>query len=133
MTLAKEFLGRGWQFPVRVDAVTGKISMSEYEKDIQEAIWIILSTAKGERVMQPDFGCGIHDFVFSTLSMTTLQLVKSDVMETLTRWEPRIDLQDVTVSPEKGNVGRLLININYRVRTTNNEFNLVYPFYLQGG
>jgi uncharacterized protein len=133
MTVAKEFLGRGWQFPVRVDTVTGKILMSEYEKDIQEAIWIILATAKGERVMQPNFGCGIHNFVFATLSMATLELVKSDVMETLTRWEPRIELKDVTVSPEKAKEGKLLININYRVRTTNNEFNLVYPFYLQGG
>jgi phage baseplate assembly protein W len=65
--------------------------------------------------------------------MATLGLVKSDVMETLTRWEPRIELKDVTVSPEKAKEGKLLININYRVRTTNNEFNLVYPFYLQGG
>lgn len=133
MQIAKEFLGRGWQFPVKVDTANGKILMSEYEQDIREAIWIILSTAKGERVMQPDFGCGIHNFVFATLSTTTLEMVKKSVLDGLTRWESRIQLNDVTVSPELGNVGKLLIEISYRVRTTNNEFNLVYPFYLQGG
>lgn len=133
MQIAKEFLGRGWQFPVKVDTANGKILISEYEQDIREAIWIILSTAKGERVMQPDFGCGIHNFVFATLSTTTLEMVKKSVLDGLTRWEPRIQLNNVTVSPEAGNVGKLLIEISYRVRKTNNEFNLVYPFYLQGG
>ena len=131
--MAKEFLGRGWNFPVIVDIPTGRISMSEYDKDIQQAIWIILATAKGERVMQPDFGCGIHNFVFATLSMATIGLVKSTVRDALIRWEQRIDLDEVKVSADRGNIGKLLIEINYRVRKTNTEFNLVYPFYLQGG
>lgn len=131
--MAKEFLGVGWKFPVNVDIQTGKISMSEYEKDIQEAIWIILATAKGEKIMQPDFGCGIHNFLFAILSMATRGLVELSVREALTRWEPRIDVGEVKVSPDKSNIGKLLIDINYRVRKTNNEFNLVYPFYLQGG
>ena len=107
--------------------------MSEYEQDIKEAIWIILSTSKGERVMQPDFGCGIHDFVFASINTTTLGLVESTVHEALTLWEPRIEVLDVTVSSEQVGVGKLLIEIHYRVRTTNNEFNLVYPFYLTEG
>jgi phage baseplate assembly protein W len=131
--VAKEFLGIGWGFPVKVDTVTGKIMMSEYETDIQEAIWIILSTAQGERMMQPDFGCGIHNFVFATLSMATLGLVQSSVREALTRWEPRIDLDAVDVALDKASLGKVCIDIKYRVRKTNNEFNLVYPFYLQGG
>jgi uncharacterized protein len=131
--MAKEFLGVGWKFPVNVDTPTGKISMSEYDKDIQEAIWIILATAKGERIMQPDFGCGIHNLVFATLSMATIGSVELNVREALTRWEPRIDVDEVKVSAEQNNIGKLLIDINYRVRKTNNEFNLVYPFYLQGG
>ncbi len=131
--MAKEFLGRGLQFPPGVDTPTGRISMSEYDKDIQQAIWIILATAKGERVMQPNFGCGIHNFVFATLSMATIGLVESSVREALIRWEHRIDLNEVKVSADRHNIDTLLIEINYRVRKTNTESNLVYPFYLQGG
>lgn len=131
--MAKEFLGIGWKFPVNVDTPTGKISMSEYDQDIQEAIWIILATAKGERIMQPDFGCGIHNFVFATLSMATLELIKLSVSEGLTRWEPRIDVNEVKVSLDQNKPGKIWIDINYHVRKTNTEFNLVYPFYLQGG
>ncbi|WP_019503908.1 GPW/gp25 family protein [Pleurocapsa sp. PCC 7319] len=131
--MSKEFLGIGWKFPIKIDSITGKIVMSEYEEDIRESIWIILATVKGERVMQPDFGCGIHNFVFATMSMTTMGLIESSVRESLIRWEPRIDLNEVNVLPIQDTLGKLDIEINYRVRTTNNEFNLVYPFYLQGG
>ena len=131
--MAKEFLGIGWKFPVGVDSITGKIVMSEYEEDIRESIWIILATAKGERVMQPDFGCGIHNFVFATMSMATMGLIESSVREALIRYEPRIDLNEVKVLLIQDNLGKLEIEISYLVRTTNNEFNLVYPFYLQGG
>jgi uncharacterized protein len=104
--------------------------MSEFDDDIRESIRIILSTSKGERVMRPDFGCGIHDFVFASINTTTIGLVESSVREALTRWEPRIELLKVLVSTEESNVGRLLVGIDYRVRGTNSEFNLVYPFYL---
>jgi phage baseplate assembly protein W len=130
--MAKEFLGRGWKFPVAVDT-KGKIEMSEYEQDIKEAIWIILSTAKGERVMRPDFGCGIHDFIFASINTSTIGLIESSVREGLTRWEPRIELKNVSVSTDRADEGRLLISIDYKVRATNNEFNLVYPFYLTEG
>ena len=131
--MAKEFLGIGWKFPITIDKVTGKIVMSEYEEDIRESIWVILATAKGERVMQPDFGCGIHNFIFATMSMATMGLIESSVREALIRYEPRIDLNEVKVLPIQDILGKLEIAINYRVHTTNNEFNLVYPFYLQGG
>lgn len=127
--MSKEFLGTGWKFPVRVDT-EGQIAMSEHELDIKEAIWIILSTAKGERVMRPDFGCGIHDYVFSTINTANIALIESSVREALTLWEPRIELIDVTTSMKEMREGRLLISIDYRVRTTNNPFNLVFPFYL---
>jgi hypothetical protein len=131
--MAKEFLGRGWKFPVTVDAKTGRISMSEYEQDIKEAIWIILSTSKGERVMRPDFGCGIHDLIFAPINTTTVNLVENTVREALTLWEPRIELIKVEVSTERSAEGKLLVSIDYRVRVTNNRFNLVYPFYLKEG
>lgn len=129
--MAKEFLGKGWKFPVKAEESTQKIALSAYEQDIKEAIWIILFTARGERVMQPDFGCGIHDFVFASMSTTTLGLVESGVHEALTRWEPRINLIAVKVSVDDDTTGKLLIDITYRIRTTNREHNLVYPFYLK--
>jgi phage baseplate assembly protein W len=129
---AKEFLGKGWSFPVQVNP-DGQVGMSEYEQDIKEAIWVILSTAKGERVMRPDFGCGIHGFVFSVINTSTLTLIESSVKEALTLWEPRINLMGVKVSTEESVEGKLIISIDYKVRTTNNRFNLVYPFYLQEG
>lgn len=130
--MAKDFLGRGWKFPVGVD-VDKKIVMSEYEKDIKEAIKIILFTAKGERVMRPAFGCGIHDLVFSPINMATVNLMEDNIREALTIWEPRIELLKVKVSTENADVGELLLSLDYRVRRTNNRFNLVYPFYLKEG
>lgn len=131
--MVKNFLGKGWKFPVAVDTATGRIAMSEYEQDIKESIWIILSTSKGERVMRPDFGCGIHDYVFASLNTTTINLVQNSVREALTLWEPRIELIKVDVSQEKAHEGKLEVSIDYRVRTTNNRFNLVYPFYVKEG
>ena len=130
--MAKDFLGAGWKYPVRTDA-DRKIAMSEYEEDIKEAVWIILGTAKGERVMRPDFGCGIHDFVFAPINTATVNLVENAVREALTLWEPRIELTKVEVSTEQADEGKLIVSIDYRVRTTNNRFNLVYPFYLKEG
>ena len=127
--MAQEFLGVGWKFPVQVDSA-GNIATSAFEQDIREAIRIILSTTKGERAMRPDFGCGIHDFVFDSMSTTTIGLIESSVREALIQWEPRIELLSIRVSTEAADVGQLLVGIDYRVRATNNEFNLVYPFYL---
>lgn len=127
--MEREFLGRGWSFPVGTDS-TGSVALSEGEADIRESIRIILGTAKGERVMRPEFGCGIHDYVFSTVNATTLNLMETSVREALIRWEPRIDVQSVETSREGISVGKLLISIDYRVRSSNNEYNLVYPFYL---
>lgn len=131
--MAKEFLGRGWKFPVQVEPTTGRIATSEYEQDVREAIWIILSTARGERVMRPDFGCGIHDLVFAPISSSTVGLVESSVQEALTIWEPRIEIINLDVSAKQAHEGKLSISIDYRVLSTNNEFNLVYPFYLTEG
>ncbi|QWH91886.1 baseplate protein [Bacillus toyonensis] len=107
--------------------------MSEYEQDIKEAIRIILLTSPGERVMQSDFGCGAYDFVFNPMSITTLGLVESSVREALTRWEPRINIIAIKVLADQVQLGKLLIDITYTVRATNNEFNVVYPFYLREG
>ncbi|CAB1062427.1 T6SS lysozyme-like component TssE [Olavius sp. associated proteobacterium Delta 1] len=131
--MPREFLGRGWKFPVGMDHSTHRVAMSEYEQDVREAIWIILSTAKGERVMRPDFGCGIHELVFAAMNTATIGLVESSVREALVTWEPRVEILDLDVSTQQAHEGKLMVSIDYRVRETNNEFNLVYPFYLTEG
>ena len=130
--MPQEFLGVGWKFPVKVNS-TGGLSYSQYEKDIEESIYIILGTAKGERVMRPDFGCGIHDFVFAPADEFTIQSIQYRVEEALRDWEPRIDLLNVDVSSSETERNRLIINIEYRIRSTNTFYNLVYPFYLEEG
>ena len=129
--MAREFLGVGWKFPVAVDS--GKIAMSEYEDDIREAIWIILGTAKGERVMHPEFGCGIHDMIFQTANIATFSFIENAVREALTLHEPRIKVMRVKVSSEELQEGKLLVSIDYCVKTTDNQFNIVYPFYMSEG
>lgn len=128
--MSSEFLGVGWRFPVERDE-GGQLLMARYEEAIRQAIWIILGTSPGERVMRPDFGCGVHAMVFAVIGAGTAGQVANLVREALVRWEPRIDVLDVAATPDPANPALLLITIDYRVRTTNNRFNLVYPFYLE--
>jgi phage baseplate assembly protein W len=127
----KAFLGVGWRFPIE-PAAGGEVALAAFEEDIRQAIEIILGTAQGERVMRPDFGAGLHTLVFEPLSTTTIALVRHRVEEALITWEPRIDnvTVDVTADPPQG---RFLIDVHYRVRSTNTFYNLVYPFYLVEG
>lgn len=125
----ENFLGTGWAFPVEPDS-DRDIAVAVAKEDVEQAIWIILGTAKGERVMRPDFGCGIHDFVFAAVNMATLTMIETSVMDALIEWEPRIEVLNVDVSTEQITVGKLLISIEYRIRETNVEGNLVYPFYI---
>ena len=130
--MTQEFLGIGWKFPIDLND-EGEIGFSRYEEDIREAVWIILSTAPGERLMRPEFGCGIHQFVFAPNDTRTAGLVQFNVEEALTRWEPRIELQEVSVNPDPVNPTLLLVSIDYRVKANDSRFNLVYPFYLERG
>ena len=131
--MPKPFLGVGWGFPVKVHAEgenEGKIRLAEYEESVRQAILIILSTAKGERAMRPEFGCGIYDLVFEVNSATTSGRVAKSVRDALLEFEPRIDVRDIQTQPQNGGEV-LMISIDYEVRATNNVFNLVYPFYLE--
>lgn len=130
---AKEFLGRGIHFPIKPEAASGRIKMVSAEEDIRQAIRIILGTRKGERVMHPDFGCGIHDYAFGTMDYTTLSMIEGSVREALIQWEPRIRDVEVSAKEDPRNDGVLRITISYVVRTTNNPYNLVYPFYMREG
>lgn len=124
-----DFLGNGWAFPFRISP-SGGIALSRHEFDIDEAIRIILGTAKGERHMRPNFGCGIHDLVFAPNNATTAGLVETYVREAIEWWEPRVEDVEVDVDTDPDERNSLLINIRYRVRHTNDQRNLVYPFYL---
>ena len=128
--MKKHFLGRGIAFPVGLDA-RGNLALSEYEQNIEESIRILLGTAPGERPMRPDFGCRIHDFVFHPNSVSTASLVSFYVRESLAKWEPRIEDIRVTAAPDSGLENVMRVEINYRVRRSNNTRNLVYPFYLR--
>jgi phage baseplate assembly protein W len=124
------FLGRGWAFPI-CDAA-GRTATAEYDEDVEQAILIILRTDPGERVMRPDFGAGLRAFVFEPMTPATLEAIRQRVQEALVDWEPRIDVEQVTVTPDP-DAGRAVINMSYRVRATNSHRNLVYPFYLEEG
>lgn len=123
-----DFLGRGWAFPLGVDH-RGGVALSAGEADIEQSIRIILETAPGERVMRPEFGCGLHRLVFAPNSPTMADLVSYHIREALGRWEPRIEVERVDVAPDPQRDAVLQISILYRIRSTNDLRNLVYPFY----
>ena len=130
----KDFLGRGWSFPVALDSRTGDIQESQYEEDIRQSIRIIVETSPGERVMRPNFGCGIHDLVFAAMDSQTLQRVRSVVDEALRRCEARIEVIDVSVrESQELTDGKLQVEVDYRIRKTNQVGNLVFPFYFREG
>lgn len=130
----KQFLGRGWAMPIALDPRTGDFAEAEYEEDIRQAIRIIVETAPGERVMRPDFGCGIHDLVFEHMDSNTLQRVRSVVEDALRRHEARVEVLEVKVDEAPLLTdGRLQIEVDYRVRRTNQVGNLVFPFYFAEG
>jgi phage baseplate assembly protein W len=127
-----DFIGRGWAFPMRTDA-NGGIALVAREREIAEAIRIILSTAPGERPMRPDFGCRIHDFVFNPADSSTAAAISSEVTNALTRWEHRIDVEDVDVLYTAEDPTVFYIDIHYRMKRTNDRYNLVFPFYVIPG
>ena len=131
-TQNRDFLGVGWKFPLQV-APGGSIARAKCETRIEESIYLILSTRRGERPMLPKFGCGIHDLVFAANASQTVALVVHLVREALVQYEARVDVLDVQadVAPEQANL--LLIRVSYRIRATNAIGNLVYPFYVTEG
>ena len=124
-----EILGSGIAFPLQVDR-RGGIALAHDETDVDQAIQLILGTAPGERPMRPEFGCGVHDFVFDTIDATTVAQMEAEVRDALDHWEPRIEVVAVDFDLSGVDRGELLINIGYRLRATNHLRNLVYPFYI---
>jgi len=129
----KDFLGRGWSMPVELDPRTGLVASVAYEEDIRQSILIILETAPGERVMRPNFGCGIHELVFAAIDTTAIQRIRSVVDEALRRCEARIEVLNINVDETATLDGQLIVEIEYRIRKTNQLGNLVFPFYFREG
>ena len=124
-----EIIGSGLAFPLQVDR-RGGIALARDETDIEQAIELILGTAPGERPMRPEFGCGVHDFVFDSIDASTVGKMEEAIRGALDRWEPRVIVQTVEFDLDHVGEGRLVIDIGYRVRVTNTLRNLVYPFYV---
>jgi phage baseplate assembly protein W len=130
--MSEEFIGRGWAFPLRVDA-TGGIALVGREQEIEEAIRLILGTSPGERPMRPDFGCRIHEYLFAPADGETAGAIAREVRSALRRWEPRIDVSDVQVTFDARDATLLYIDVRYAIRATNDRRNLVFPFYVIPG
>ncbi|PSM41733.1 baseplate protein [Streptomyces dioscori] len=128
--MAEQFVGSGWAFPLRIGP-TGGIAMVSGEREIEEAIRLVLSTAPGERPMRPEFGCAIHDLVFAPVNEATAGRIQHEVYTSLDRWEPRIEVSDVEVTAGSDTEqGVLFIDVRYSIRGTNNPRSLVFPFYV---
>lgn len=123
-----DFLGRGIRYPISVKR--GQLCTSSGEQSIKDSIILILSTTKGERVMRPSFGCRLNELVFAPNNMGTATLIRNYIEEALLNWEPRIEVENITVDP-RADQSVLDISIDYIVNSSNNKDNLVYPFYLE--
>ena len=129
MDTNNSFLGTGWSFPPTFNQDTGTVEMVSDEKDIIQSLEIILSTRPAERIMQPDFGCELSQFLFEEISQGLITGIRGIVSDALVYHEPRIDVEEINIE-ESEQEGLLLISIIYTVRATNSRYNLVYPFYI---
>ena len=127
--MSERFIGRGWNYPLATDA-TGSIALAADDRNLEQAIRLILATAPGERPMRPEFGCGIHNFVFAPANATTAGRLASEVKRSLLRWEPRIDVKAVDVSVDQYDRSAMYISISYTKRGSYDPRNLVFPFYV---
>ena len=123
------FIGRGWSFPPSFNQAAGSVEMLEQEADIASSLEILLSTVRGERVMLPQYGCNLDELVFESLDTRMKTLMTDKIESAILYHEPRIELEKVILNDTQELEGVILIEINYRVKTTNSRFNFVFPFY----
>ncbi len=126
--MGEEFIGKGLAFPMHTDA-SGGLALVSRAREVEEAIRMVLGTARGERPMRPEFGCGIHDYVFAPADGTTIGRIRYEVRASIERWEPRVEVIDVQVSSDPGDQTILYIDVQYAISGTNDKRNLVFPFY----
>jgi phage baseplate assembly protein W len=127
-----DFIGKGLSFPPKI-TVHGGLSWSNGPARVQDAIWLILSTSQGERLMRPDFGAGVADYLMQPNSPLIRTQLAENIKAALTKWEPRIDLEAVRVEPVEDVASQVQVSIEYRLRETNELFNMVYPLFLEEG
>lgn len=123
------FLGRGWSFPPTFNRNRPGVDMLEHEADIASSLEILLSTLPGERIMLPQYGCNLTELVFESLDTRMKTLMADKVESAILYHEPRIDLESVRLDDSRELEGVVLIEIIYRVKSTNSRFNFVYPYY----
>ncbi|WP_243220155.1 GPW/gp25 family protein [Methylobacter sp. S3L5C] len=127
------FLGRGWSFPPTFNQNSNGVEMLEDEADIASSLEVLLTTARGERVMLPQYGCNLDELVFENLDTRMKTLMADKVESAILYHEPRITLEKVRLTENLELDGVVLIDIIYRVKTTNSRFNFVFPFYKSEG
>lgn len=127
-----DFLGCGWSFPPSFDAGSGTVQMVRDDIDIQQSLQILFSTLRQERIMLPDYGAGLGQFVFDSVDSTLVARIKTTLSNAILAYEPRIDVEQITVVESELVDGLLEIGLTYTIRQTNSRSNMVYPFYLQG-
>ncbi|WP_054741102.1 GPW/gp25 family protein [Cellulosilyticum ruminicola] len=130
--MTDSFLGKGMKFPPQIDPLTGLFKTVSEEEAIKDAIYIILKTNKGERKMQPEFGCDLLSYIYEVNDSTIVNLLKLEIVNALNLWEPRIKEIDIEIHTEELVAGKVIIEISYTLRHTSRRDNLVFPYYLQG-
>lgn len=128
-----DFLGKGWSFPPTFDKDSGMVEMRSGLVDIQESLWILLSTRLGERVMQPKYGCQLDELQFENLNRTTITYISELIRTAILYHEPRIEVEKIEIEDEGLIAGKVLIKLSYLVRSTNSRMNMVYPYYINEG
>jgi phage baseplate assembly protein W len=123
------FLGRGWSFPPSFDAGNVRVEMLAQEADIASSLEILFSTRPGERIMLPQYGCNLDELLFENLDTRMKTLMADKIESAILYHEPRILLEKVRLDESRELEGVVLIEIIYRVKTTNSRFNFVYPYY----
>lgn len=131
--LQDDFLGKGWSFPPTFDAGQKGVLMTEKVEDIQKSLQILLTTAVGERIMQPRYGCNMDEMVFEGLDTTTKTIIRDKIRTAILFFEPRIDVVSITMNGVNELEGEILIEIEFMVRATNSRFNFVFPYYINEG
>ena len=131
--MANSFLGTGWSFPPSFIASTGEVELTSDELDIQRSLEILLSTKKGERVMQPDYGCNLDEMVFEPMTTTFKTYIKNMIQTAILFYEARIELKSVAIDDSRENDGVIVLSLDYAIRSTNSRFNFVFPYYLNEG
>ena len=128
-----DFLGKGWSFPPTFDKDSGMVEMRSGLVDIQESLWILLSTRLGERIMQPKYGCQLDELQFENLNRTTITYISELIRTAILYHEPRIEVEKIEIEEEGLIAGKVLIKLSYLVRSTNSRMNMVYPYYINEG